>query len=272
MNKNHQVKIGNVSGDVIISQNQQGGTTSHNSSKKEPVKTKKTFFNNKYVRIIGFAAAILGILAYFRIQPLISSKTEMQNEYKTSEVNNAIPVIDKNKVENNILKKDTIIQRKVSMKKDDKKTEKEKPISIGDVSGDVVISQNQTGGITAHSVNINTDRNISPSVSNAISNVLKASNCQITIGALGMGGETEKLANQLLLAAQYSGCKTNGVNHGIGFEGFNGLQIQVSQTNPLLNVARSLESILLNASIECSVVYGLSLTEGNIYLYVGYKP
>lgn len=39
------------------------------------------------------------------------------------------------------------------MKKNENKTEK--PISIGDVSGDVVISQNQTGGITAHSVNVN---------------------------------------------------------------------------------------------------------------------
>jgi hypothetical protein len=41
------------------------------------------------------------------------------------------------------------VEKKIVDKKEDK------PISIGNVSGDVVISQNQSGGITAHSVNIN---------------------------------------------------------------------------------------------------------------------
>lgn len=264
--KNPQIKIGDVSGDVVISQDQQGGITSHSSSTEIVNQKKKTFFNNKIVRIIGLTAAILGILAYFGIQPSGSSNTELQNEYKIQKDNNPLAIVD------TIFKKDTTIQANSIMKKNENKTEKEKPIIIGDVSGDAVISQNQSGGITAHTVNVNTDRNISQTVSDEISRVLKSSNCQITIGALGMGGETDKFANQLLKAAQNSGCVTSGVNHGIGFQVFNGLQIQVSQTNPLLEIARSLESILLNASIECSVVYNPGLVEGNIYLFVGYKP
>ena len=40
--------------------------------------------------------------------------------------------------------------------------DEEEKISIGDVNGDVVISQNQSGGITAHRVNVNQQRAISP--------------------------------------------------------------------------------------------------------------
>ena len=40
--------------------------------------------------------------------------------------------------------------------------DEEEKISIGDVNGDVVISQNQSGGITAHTVNVNQQRAISP--------------------------------------------------------------------------------------------------------------
>ena len=40
--------------------------------------------------------------------------------------------------------------------------DEEEKISIGDVKGDVVISQDQSGGITAHTVNVNQQRAISP--------------------------------------------------------------------------------------------------------------
>lgn len=87
-----------------------------------------------------------------------------------------------------------------------------------------------------------------------------------------MGGETDKFANQLLNAAKNSGCATSGVNSGIGFRVFDGLQIQISQSNPAMTTARALEAILKNALIECTVVYGPNLSEGHIYLFVGFKP
>ena len=87
-----------------------------------------------------------------------------------------------------------------------------------------------------------------------------------------MGGEPDQLANQLLLTAQNAGCAARGVNHGVGFQPFKGIQIQVSQTNPLINTARKLESILNAAGISSAVVYGHNLEEGSIYLYVGYNP
>lgn len=135
-----------------------------------------------------------------------------------------------------------------------------------------VTSYNQSGGITAKEVNINTDRQIDRTVGKALIGILQSENCQITVGALGMGGEPDQLANQLLSAAQNAGCITNGVNHGVGFQPFKGIQIQVSQKNPLMNTAQKLESILNGAGIHSTVVYGPSLAEGSIYLYVGYKP
>lgn len=269
--KNSQINIGNVSGDVVFSQNQKGGTTEHEISKNKEQR-KKSFFNNKYVLAIGLIAAILGILGYFGLQPSKTNNDNLPNEVtQQRKIQNPV-IIDTITKEISLPTKDTIRKKNMSMGKKKKENKEEKPISIGDVSGDVVLSQNQTGGITAHTVNVNNDRNISQSVSNEISEILRTNNCEITIGALGMGGEPDKLANQLLIAAQNSGCTTNGVYHGVGFQSFNGLQIQVSQTNPLLNVARSLENILRKASIECTVVYGPNLSEGNIYLYVGYKP
>ncbi len=147
-----------------------------------------------------------------------------------------------------------------------------KKISISPSTVINVTSNNQYGGITAYEVNINTDRQIDPTVAAVLTGVLQSESCQITVGALGMGGESDQLANQLLSAAQNAGCITNGVNHGVGFQPFKGVQIQVSQKNPLMNTAQKLESILNGAGIRSTVVYGPSLAEGSIYLFVGYKP
>jgi hypothetical protein len=113
--KKSKIRIGNVKGDVTISQDQSGGTTAHETrtaSDKKPSKSKWST-----IKVIGIVAAIVTILTYLGIKP--------------GEENN-MP-----------------------------KNEEEK-ISIGDVNGNVVISQNQSGGITAHTVNVNQQRAISP--------------------------------------------------------------------------------------------------------------
>jgi hypothetical protein len=152
--QNPKINIGNVSGNVVISQNQGGGITSHSSSTVKDNPRKKTFFRNKYVLMIGFIASILAILGYFGFQPSKPSNADLHNDYKIPKDNNIL-VVDTLQQQDTVLNKDTIIKKKSVMKRKENKSEKEKPISIGDVSGDVVISQNQTGGITAHSVSVN---------------------------------------------------------------------------------------------------------------------
>lgn len=181
MNKkqNPKINIGHISGDVVISQNQKGGVTSHNSSTKEVNPKKRTFFNNKYVRIIGFTAAILGILAYFGFQPSKPNGYELQNLKNISLDSNITTVFETTQ------KKDTIFNKKVKMKNPENKKESDNPISIGDVSGDVVISQNQTGGITAHSVNINEIQ--SPEWSIGKSEKISDSEWRTILSAMGRG-------------------------------------------------------------------------------------
>lgn len=109
-----KISIGDVNGDVIISQNQSGGTTAHGArtvTDKKPSKSKWSI-----ITVIFVVAAIITILTYFGIKPIKENKMPKDEEEK---------------------------------------------ISIGDVNGDVVISQNQSGGITAGKIgqiNILTDK------------------------------------------------------------------------------------------------------------------
>jgi hypothetical protein len=151
--KDSKVNIGNVVGNVVISQNQNGGITTHHTSKNIEER-KKSFFKNKYVLAIGLIAAILGILGYFGLQP--SNNNDIIPKQVIKQKNISHPTtIDIIKKEISEPQNNTIIKRNIAMKKKIKDDIEEKPISIGDVTGDVVISQNQTGGITAHSININ---------------------------------------------------------------------------------------------------------------------
>ncbi len=113
--KKSNIRIGNVKRDVIISQDQSGGTTAHETGTATDKKTSKS--KRRIVEGIVVTAAILAILAYFGIKPSKENKMPKDEEEK---------------------------------------------ISIGDVNGDVVISQDQSGGITAHTVNVNQQRAISP--------------------------------------------------------------------------------------------------------------
>ena len=113
--KKSKIRIGNVKRDVIISQDQSGGTTAYETRTapdKKPSKSKWSI-----ITVIFVTASIVTILTYFGVKPIKENKMPKDEEEK---------------------------------------------ISIGDVNGDVVISQNQSGGITAHTVNVNQQRAISP--------------------------------------------------------------------------------------------------------------
>lgn len=101
-NKKLKIKIGDVKGDVTVSQNQNGGTTAHTVANKPKKRS--------IVKWIMIVASVVTILTYIGIKPNQGAKME---------------------------------------------TDDDKSIVVGDVQGNVVISQNQTGGITAHSVTIN---------------------------------------------------------------------------------------------------------------------
>ena len=135
--KKDSIAIDKVEGDVIISQDQKGGTTSH-ATPLDKGSTKKRKWT--YISIVvGFVASVFTILSYFNINlPREESKPSQTSISKDSTVKLSQPVTSKEAKRHSML---------------DKKEDKN--ITIQKVEGDVVISQNQSGGITAHSVNVN---------------------------------------------------------------------------------------------------------------------
>jgi hypothetical protein len=135
------IEIHKVEGNVVISQDQKGGSTTH-SIQNVKMSSKRKW---SIIVLIGFIASILTILAYFGINPSSSIKVQEPKDSNPNLVN--ADTLNKNI--NVIPEKKEIKVNKMLDKKDDK------PINIDKVEGNVVISQNQSGGITAHSVNVN---------------------------------------------------------------------------------------------------------------------
>jgi hypothetical protein len=135
------IEIHKVEGNVVISQDQKGGLTTH-SIQNVKMSSKRKW---SLIVLIGFFASILTILAYFGINPSSSIKGKEPREVKPNQVNT------------DTLNKSIKVITPVKVIKGNKMLDKkeEKPINIGKVEGDVVISQNQSGGITAHSINVN---------------------------------------------------------------------------------------------------------------------
>jgi hypothetical protein len=151
-NKYPGIQIGTVHGDFISSQGQQGGTTSHQNNENKPGKPKKSFFKSVGF-IITIAAAIVTILGYFGITGKFNSKIPLRDSLKKG--TNPISIITK---DTNKMPTNNVPFKQKHHKKMNQNKGEEKPIKIGDVSGDVVISQHQSGGITAHTVNITSDK------------------------------------------------------------------------------------------------------------------
>ncbi|MDP2336966.1 MAG: hypothetical protein Q8N05_11075 [Bacteroidota bacterium] len=163
--RNSDINIKNVTGDVVISQGQKGGVTTHDTINKNSKPNDKSFFTNRYILLIGFIASVLGILAYFGLQPVLKSSKD------NLEPINAIYKNDTTKILNDKPEQKPLIQP-VMKKTKEVNNENEKPISVSNVTGDVVVSQNQTGGITAHTVNINKAQK--RSIANSIGEISQA--------------------------------------------------------------------------------------------------
>ena len=144
--KSSNINIKGVKGNVVISQNQSGGITNHHHETPPTQPNKKTLLK-KILYWVGAVSAILTILGYLGIQikskenkkPIITSHTKPKIDSVTRPAK-SLTLLDTTRHKIHRLK------RKKMLNNDNK------PLSVKNVQGDVVISQNQTGGITAHTV------------------------------------------------------------------------------------------------------------------------
>lgn len=152
-NSGSNIHIKKIKGNVVISQNQDGGITAEELNVSNTISPKK---KKSIIKKVGLWAAlilpILGILAFFGIQP--KSK---ENKIQTQE--SALPSLthigSQPHSKKGVYLKDSIKNKKPYLRKkamQNNEEKSDKPISLGNVKGDVVISQNQKGGITAHTV------------------------------------------------------------------------------------------------------------------------
>lgn len=145
--KASKITFKNIKGNIVTSNNQSGGITAHENNSKSD--RKKQLFET-----VGFwialVASVVTILTYLGLQP----KTVTQTPFVVS---NSVDHSKHSIITDTIPKRGRLIKKK-NMANSEEKTPTEKPITVGNVKGDVVISQNQTGGITAHTVNITSEK------------------------------------------------------------------------------------------------------------------
>lgn len=121
-------------------------------------------------------------------------------------------------------------------------------------------------------LNINTDRRLRGNISDSLVQRLKTYPCPITVGVLGVGGEPNLLAEDFLRIAKAANCPTKGIYHAVGHEPFYGIIIKFSQRDIPKNTIAVLNQSLKEAEITYINYQDSLLSEGEIYIYVGYKP
>lgn len=183
------IKIGMVKGDVVISKNQSGGTTAQNVNATSP---HKKMFWKIFWTTVGGLASIVTIFAYLDFYPFNKKQDKQPVQNVITKIT---PPVEQKKIES----------KKIS-KKMNMNDKNETPIKIGNVAGDVIISQNQTGGITAHTVYINKPlpREINDEDKKALGVLNKEYLISITVI---MGNESQNYANQIVQFLQSKGYK-----------------------------------------------------------------
>lgn len=120
--------------------------------------------------------------------------------------------------------------------------------------------------------NVNMARRMTQSGADLMISGLRNKPCQVTVGVLGMGGEPDRLANEILQIVQLAGCQASGVNHGVGFPTFYGVRILYSPITPPLESIRIVASALKISKIDYVESPDPNQKPGSLYIYVGYKP
>jgi hypothetical protein len=260
--KNSDISIKKVTGNVIISQGQQGGVTAHEINPIEKKTEKKSFFQNKYVQLIGLVSAVLGTLSYFGFQPDTKNTINNQNTVKE------MPIKDTIKTLKEKLKRKTEV--KSNMNKDDDNTEKENPISVQNITGDVVISQNQSGGQTAKTIinQIPEKRNILEKEDILNSYLKKSQPVECDIHILMNDLEAYDLAIQIKAVLDNAGWKTGSIIKGLG-----------GYYPPGITITRDKESNASDNLLEGLFLTGLKNVTGQqefkgnkIAIYIGPNP
>ncbi|RZJ80711.1 MAG: hypothetical protein EOO20_25750, partial [Chryseobacterium sp.] len=139
--KKGKINISNIRGDVVVSSGQTGGITATKTG--GPLERKRMSPVKKIGAAIGTVSAIVGILAYLNITPNHSNDTKSISKDTLPQPASTVQPLDA---------KSPMKSKQTVMKKEPKE---DTSLEISHISGDVVVSQNQSGGITAHTVYIN---------------------------------------------------------------------------------------------------------------------
>lgn len=132
---------------------------------------------------------------------------------------------------------------------------------------------NSPGSIqVGRDLHVNTSRSMTQDAVELMIDGLKKEPCQITIGALGLGGEPSQLADELLHIIQRAGCKANGVFHGVNLGSFYGVRILYSPIKTPVESIRIIKNALEASKIEYFEFPDPNQKPESVYLYIGYKP
>jgi len=258
---NSKIEIGNVKGDVIISQDQKGGITSHSVNDNKPNRRRKWAISS----VVFFIAAVVTILTYLNIDlpnDSMNSKQDVQNSnILLSDTTNEISNADSS----------TTITSEVKMtkKKDEKTT------MIDKVEGDLVISYNQTGGQTAHTINnyAPMKRPISPSVKTKMLEILnKFSDQKIGFASTQGDREAAKYKNLLMSIFNEGGWNVIDMHTFMFFGDKEGLVVTIPFKAPETGIPQVVASILSLTGNTVSGNRGDMANECEVYVQVWHNP
>ncbi len=260
--KKSDISINKITGNVIISQGQQGGITAHEINPIEKKAAKKSFFQNKYIQFIGLVSAVLGTLSYFGLQPETKNINANQNTIKEMSIKDTLKTLKGN------FKRKTGI--KSNMNQNGKNTEKVNPISVQNITGDVVISQNQSGGQTAKTIinQVPEKRNILGKEDILKKYLEKSQPNECDIHVLMNDLEAYDLATQIKTVLDNAGWKTGSIIKGLG--GYYPPGITITRDKESNASENLLEGLFLTGLKN---VIGQQEFKGNkIGIYIGPNP
>jgi hypothetical protein len=139
-------------------------------------------------------------------------------------------------------------------------------VSHGPNSPNIVGDRNQIINVA-----VNQNRRMSNAAATLMIDGLKANPCKITLGVLGMGGEPDELASQIFQIVKRAIPQANGVNHGIGFEPFSGIQLRYSPINTPMAAVEVVARAFTADHIDYFAGPDPNQPEGSVYIFVGYK-
>lgn len=159
-------------------------------------------------------------------------------------------------------------------KETERRSDRAREVSVSDSPGTVVQSMKDSpGGVQiGGDLHINSDRRLTGEIANSLVASLRSKACHIRVGVLGVGGEPDRLANDVFAIAQRAGCQVEGVFHGVGFDPFDGIRLQYSPDDTPTDTVKAVAATFNAAKLLFVAVPDPSQSPGAVYIFVGYKP